>query len=350
MQKNSHIKSQVPSNSRNSINYSIENFRAIAILFVIFSHLNLSTLGNWKLLGLFILGDATTFFVFISGFLFYHLSSENFNFRSYLSKKIKFVAAPYFFLSIITISTGLYIGQNNAFGLKPTAYVAWSLWAGGPINGPMWFIPMIWCFFLTAPILINIAKSKFLPAALVISLVFSLFSSRPLLNTNPILSSLHFLGFYMMGMYFAKGSNLCKQLENSDAKKVYPFMALIALTFIAYINQAHINTRGFISGAFNPNFMQIGKFFMLIIIYWATTRYLHKKNDSLSYIADISFGLFFLHWLWKIVANKAITYLSINRPALILLTEVTIMIVGSIFCVEIARKFMKKRSRYVIGC
>jgi surface polysaccharide O-acyltransferase-like enzyme len=350
MKKNSHVKSKLISTARNNFNYSIENFRAIAILFVVFSHTDLSTLGSMELPASFILSDATTFFVFISGFLFYYLSSENFNFRSYLSKKFKFVATPYLFLSIITISTGFYIGQNDTFDLKPAAYVAWSLWVGGAINPPMWFIPMIWCLFLTAPILIKIAKSKFLPAVLIISILFSLFSNRPLLNTNPILSSLHFLGFYMMGMYCAKGSDLCKQLEHNDAKKIYPFIFLTAFSFIAYIDQAHISASGFFSGTFKPNFIQIGKFFLLITIYWATTKYLHKKNNFLSYIADISFGMFFLHGLWRIVADKAITYLSINRPVLILITELTVMIVGSILCIEVVRKIMKNRSRYVIGC
>lgn len=350
MPQDSPVLASTISSPRNKFNHSIENFRAIAILFVIFSHSDLTVLGSWKMPFSFLLGDATTFFVFISGFLFYHLSSKEFCFNAYLSKKFKFTALPYLFLSAITISTGLFIKQNDTFNLEPFAYIAWSIWTGGPINAPLWFIPMIWHFFLAAPILIKIAKSKLLPVALVISLLFSLFSSRPLLNANPTLSALHFLGFYMLGMYLAKGGIPCKKVVNSDQKIVYFFIVLIGLTFISYADQAYRANSGFFSGIFKPNFMQIGKFFMLITIYCAVTRYLNKKNNILSYIADISFGLFFLHWLWKLVADKGISYLSLNRPASILLIELTAMLIGSILCVEIARKFMKKRSRYVVGC
>ncbi|QWL60525.1 acyltransferase [Aeromonas jandaei] len=211
----------------------MDNFRAISIIFVILSHLNFYGLDDFNEIIKFILADATTFFVFISGFLFHHLSENNFNFKRYITKKSKFVGCPYLLISSILIVVGLALGHNIRYDLQPLSYIAFSLWAGGLINGPTWFIPMIWCFFIFSPLLMFIAKKTYIFPIIVFSALFiSLFSARPYMGANPVLSAIHFFGFYMFGMYLSKNPQIIIVAKKHAMKVV--MACIISLFFIMY--------------------------------------------------------------------------------------------------------------------
>ena len=124
--------------------YSVENFRGIAIFFVMLSHLSsFSSLGPAGKYLLFTFVDATTWFVFISGYLFSHIEKNiNFKYIDYIYKKFKFVIIPYLILSIPAILVGLYFQRHTLLELNVAEYILWSLSVGGSVVGPMWFIPM----------------------------------------------------------------------------------------------------------------------------------------------------------------------------------------------------------------
>ena len=83
----------------NSINY----FRGISVIFIVFGHsLGLADFTYDSIAGntLFnITKGGTSFFVFISGFLFHHIFYEKFKFKGFIIKKIKYVLLPYLILS-----------------------------------------------------------------------------------------------------------------------------------------------------------------------------------------------------------------------------------------------------------
>ena len=138
---------------KSKFRYSLENFRGIAIFFVMFSHIiSIQSMGRLGGYLYYFVGDATTWFVFISGYLFYYLEVNNFKYADYLWKKLKYVILPYLILSIPVIFFWISISQNLLYGLTPLKFMLWSLLAGGIAVGPMWFIPMIALFFIFTPV------------------------------------------------------------------------------------------------------------------------------------------------------------------------------------------------------
>lgn len=185
-------------------NYFIENFRGVAILFVVVSHSMVLPLIDSSRFFTFFFVDATTWFVFISGFLFYVVESNRFSYYEYLIKKAKNVVAPYAIFSLVLISFGIYTGRHEVMHLTAASYSIWSFVVGGALLGPLWYVPMAVLYFLVAPFLMRIASLKFFIVFVILGLLFSFFSSRPLYSLNPFLSALHFSGFYLLGIYVAK--------------------------------------------------------------------------------------------------------------------------------------------------
>ena len=113
-----------------------------------------------------IVTNATLLFVFIAGFLFHYLNWSKFNWSVYLKKKLLYVVVPYVIVSIPIIIKKVYFdtqllwwmdGQYNE--LNEVGKVFYLLITGRQF-GPFWFIPMIVLFYLTAPLLLYLSRSK----------------------------------------------------------------------------------------------------------------------------------------------------------------------------------------------
>lgn len=123
---------------KSKFRYSLENFRGVAIIFVMLSHISsFQSMGAASNYLFFFLGDATAWFVFISGYLFYYLEVNKFKYFDYMQKKLKYVILPYLILSIPAILVGLYFLRNILYDLTPLNYTFWSLLTGGMVVGPI---------------------------------------------------------------------------------------------------------------------------------------------------------------------------------------------------------------------
>ncbi|MBH1981543.1 MAG: acyltransferase [Burkholderiales bacterium] len=331
--------------------YFLDNFRGMAILFVILSHTpSIQEMeGIGKYLN-FILTDATTWFVFISGYLFCYLETNKFNYMEYLLKKAKYVILPYFFFAFIALSLKLYMSQNVLFDLSPINYVVWSLLVGWAIVFPLWFIPMIVLFFLMTPVFNTLSKTKLLYIVTFFALIFSAFSSRPINNSNPIFAFLHFLGFYLFGVLAASNALALDNLRKST-KAIIITISLFVFFISAslYFEQPKISP-DFFSGIGIPNYISIGKLALLIAIFFLFERFMNYKNIILGYFAKISFGLFFVHGFVIYAFSKLIAGNVFFSETEKIFLEVGVVFLGSIAIVLIMKKVLKKRSRYVVGC
>jgi len=331
--------------------YSLENFRGVAIIFVMLSHIgSFKSMGQYSDYLFYFLVDATAWFVFISGYLFYYLEIEKFNYTKYLARKLKFVILPYLILSVPAIAAGLYLSRNILMDLTASDYAIWSILTGGTVVAPMWFIPMIAVFFLLTPLLSRIAKSPLLLAVTVTGLLFSIFSFRPVHNSNAIFSFLHFAGFYLLGISAAKHA---LQLDAiSDAWKVRIIvLSLLAFVLIGFsypgMEAEPISFLGTIGGL---NYPILGKLALLVAIFFAFERFFNVQNKSLSFMAKISFGLFFIHGFATLVFVKWLNGLAYPGDFSRLGAEVFFVVGGSIVVVYVLRRVLGKWSRYVIGC
>jgi fucose 4-O-acetylase-like acetyltransferase len=333
--------------------YSVENFRGIAIIFVMLSHLStFSTLGPVGRYFYFTVVDATTWFIFISGFLFSHIDKNtNFNYINYIYKKIKFVITPYIILSIPAFFAGLYFQQHTLIDLNAAEYFLWSLSVGGSVVQPMWFIPMIAIFFALSFILNKIRGLALL--FLTISLLaLSVFSSRPLLNMNPFLGFIHFIGFYLFGITMHTLGPKIIKLSKSTTYFIMLISLLGFLTLLIHYDRDFTSNNQYASfndnlGIFNS--MQFGKLSLLIFVFFILEKFYNKHSIILSYLAKVSFGLFFVHGFYMLIFAK---YFSPELPngSIKFLIELFFIVPGSIVTVHIIKSILKSRSKYVIGC
>jgi hypothetical protein len=332
--------------------FSIENFRGLAIFFVMLSHVgSLRQLGGVGEFLYFAVVDATTWFVFISGYLFFYIENQRFEYTSYLLKKAKYVILPYLILSVPAIGAGLYFGRDQLLALSPLGYVLWSLVVGGSVVGPMWFIPMITLFFLLSWVFKKLGRTKLIYPITIIALVVSLFSSRPIGDLNPFLSFVHFLGFYLLGMSIAVASKSIDEINSTSKGCLLVALGLIIFFAAAWGFESNVvEPMGFQEGWGKLNLIQLGKLSFLVVVFLLFERYLVKPQKILGYLAEISFGLFFIHGFLMLIFLRIGKYLVLSNPFAMFVLEFSLVVLGSMLVVFSIKFVLGKQSRYVIGC
>ena len=140
--------------------HSFDSFRALCIVFVVISHSVVAPqVGHYDLFR-YIFHDATSWFLFIAGYLFYLTESSRFNYRQYLLKKIKYVLLPYLIFNTVFIGIALSQGRSDAMHMSSLAYIAWSFLVGGAQLSPLWFIPMIFLIYLLSQIFLKLSQYR----------------------------------------------------------------------------------------------------------------------------------------------------------------------------------------------
>ena len=337
--------------------YSIENLRGLAILLVFFTHCSsfsqFSPIISEFLR--FIVGNATTIFVFISGFLFHYLQSKKkFKYFNFLKQKLKFVGFPYLFFITVATTLGVIFKINESFSLSTLQFYLWSLMVGGSIVGPLWFIPMIGLYFITAPLFLILSKLPYAIFSIItFSIVFlSLFTDRPFNQYNPFLSYIHFFGFYILGVYFSTFSQFrIKLLHNYKMVFFLTISVFISLEILYLYNYNYNINQGFFASLGKFNFIHAGKLCMTVFLFVAFERYINHKTKYLSYFSNISFGIFFVHGFMLLIFSKLMNMFGgISDPILSLILETIIGLGGSVLVIYIGKKILGTRSRYVLGC
>lgn len=299
------------------LNY-INVFRGLAILLIIMGHaMQFGAPGSLvHKINCEIFCGGTALFIFISGFLFQHLSGK-FEYKNYLSKKWTNVIMPY----LITAVPGLFfcfyfpvLYKNTFDGLNVFAQIPVLLSIGRVHNTPTWFIPMIVLFFISSWMLLKLERKgilyKLLPLLFLVTLVFQRgdveyetlmnlsYTEKYLAYLNYIfLGFVHFFSLYVFGMFCSKN----KEVIDKFFCKRYLILLLMILTAIADV---YLSNRGLYS-----NFT-VSKTFLTM---WLLGYLKHvdefilshqKLNSVLDFIAKYSFGLFFIHWYWLFVYNQ----------------------------------------------
>lgn len=306
------------------LNY-INVFRGLAILLIIMGHTmqfgapsSLAHIANCE-----IICGGTTLFIFISGFLFQHLSSK-FEYKNYLSKKWTNVILPYLITAIPGLLFCLYcpIAYKNTFaGINPLIQIPVLLSIGRVHNVPTWFIPMIVLFFLCSWLLLKLEKKnilyKLLPIMFLITILFPRgdieyetvmglsFGAKYLTYVNYILLGfVHFFALYVFGMYCSKNKNVIDKFYNNRFLLWGLMIASSLLDIYLSYKQIYCN-------------YTISKTFLTMLLLGYLKHYdnfilSHEKtNKTLDFIAKYSFGLFFIHWYWLFIYNQIFHVLNV---------------------------------------
>lgn len=305
------------SKKKSYLNY-INVYRGLAILLIIAGHTmqfgESSTLIHR--INCEIVCGGTALFIFISGFLFQHLSAK-FEYKTYLKKKWTNVVLPYFLTSIIGIAFCFICPQTygNSFeGLNPLLQIPMFLTTGRIHNTPTWFIPMIVLFFFCSWILLKLEKKgilyKLLPLMFLITLLFPRvdvdynsitnlsYSQKYLACIGYVFNGfIHFFSLYVFGMFCSKYKDIIDKFYQNR------FILWGIMLLISGAN-VYLSYKGIYSS------FTISKTFLTMLVLGYLKYYdnliMAKPllNKSLDIIAKYSFGLFFVHWYWFFIYNQ----------------------------------------------
>jgi peptidoglycan/LPS O-acetylase OafA/YrhL len=346
------------------LNY-IHYFRGLAILFIVGLHACVTL--NWgdnlmtrKCLVVFF-NNGTVLFVFISGFLFYHLNKDKFDFYDYFKKKVFYVIIPYLVVSIPALIDKFYIDKigehwwmDPAFAEGSTAAKVMFLILTGRHMGVFWFIPMISVLYIAAPLIRWFAKTQAFLYITPLIFVAGLFTFRFGYYANILLSLEYFVPVYLFGIWvyrmkefiFSKAMTVVVVLgilylliSLAEVFEWIPFNETIGLRDVKY-TVYRFN--------FNKFKMEIFAVLMLVIFYLNTMR----PIGVLKLLGDYSFGIFFVHLYVIQVFRYAdhTSILKISPPSLLSFTLYFIVVVSlTVGIVYAVKLIFKKNSRYIIG-
>lgn len=299
------------------LNY-INVFRGLAILLIIMGHT--MQFGDSKslahIINCEIICGGTALFIFISGFLFQHLSAK-YEFKNYMSKKWTNVIMPYLTTAIPGILFCLYcpIAYKNSFdGLTPWIQIPLHITIGRVHNVPTWFIPMIVIFFLFSWLFIKLEKKNILYKLLPLFFLLTIFLPRGVAEYEStlgldyltkywvyikyiLINFVHFLSLYVFGMFCSKNKDV---IDKFYKKRLILWILMILLSAIDIFVQCKYQISNF----------TISKIFLTMLVLAYLKHYdefilSHKKtNKTLDFIAKYSFGLFFVHWYWFFIFNQ----------------------------------------------
>lgn len=302
------------------LNY-INIFRGLAILLILAGHtMQIGAKGSYiNNISFEIWAGGTALFIFISGFLFQHLSYK-FEYKNYMKKKWTNVILPYIFTAIPGILLCFYLPQayGNPFdGLNPLAQIGIFITTGRVHNVPTWFIPMIVIFFFFSYILLYLEKKNILYKLLPLLFIITVFIPRMDIEPEYVINMdylhkyieylkyvvsgfIHFSSMYVFGMYLSK----YKEKIDIFYNKRWLFIFLMILTSVIDIYLSHNGI--YINGT-------VSKIFLTVIVLGYLKHYDEKIkqhikiNNWLDITAKYSFGLFFIHWYYVFAFNQIFT-------------------------------------------
>ncbi len=344
---------------RTFLNY-IHNFRGIAIIFIVAAHMFLFwEVEEYTPVAKVILDalwrNGTVLFVFIAGYLFQYLKIK-YSYRSYLTKKIKFVILPYLLVSIPVILFRLFLSPpEDVYNAFP-GYFEWPLIqkvfifiVTGTHLLPFWFIPMIFIYYVISPLFVYVDNKPFLykyilPCLIILSLFIERGNRGDLHNIH--MNFIHFLSVYLFGLWFSHfNDKILNWTERFKWLIILPFIIFFGLTIYRYQDVLYDQLL----------------YFQKMLLCWVLFYFLYKGeksipkriNNILSLFANYSFGIFFMHYLvfliLKMIFEKFLpSFLLGNLFNWFLVFILTLF--TSMLSVRLVKNIFPKKSRYIIGC
>jgi probable poly-beta-1,6-N-acetyl-D-glucosamine export protein len=340
----------------NSINY----FRGIAIIIIVLGHCY--DLSHWNISNdvekIFYSStlNGSIYFLFISGFLYYHIFYHKFNYQEFMTKKVKYVLLPYLFCSIIPVLFTVLLGDGGEYlpsELKhqPLLAILW-YFLTGKICHAYWYIPMVMLLFAISPIVNWIIKSKYLLKVILFSIPISMIVQRPIDNINPIHSLIYFFPIYLLGIWSSIHHQKIYAYLRSNNKKIMLLLVAIAIGAIQVLVFKE-------SGNFNKEFWSISvpdinliqKILFCFLLMSILDTYEDADIATMKKVAETSFPIYFIHPFLINAVISVTTRLNIdyegNFFTLIMVTCLAVII--SMAIAYTMKAIFKQNSRYLIG-
>jgi surface polysaccharide O-acyltransferase-like enzyme len=304
-------------------------------------------------------GNGTVLFLFIGGFLFQHLTHNQFDYRKYLEQKFLNIILPYIIISIPLILIRLNtpyesLSLPEGFQQRPHLSQFFYHLIRGTHMPPFWFISTIVLFYLSSPLLHLADNRTFYTYIFPLILLTCFFTYRPEHNANPIYAYFHFIPIYILGMWASYNR---ERLLMLGWKLIVPFA-------IVYLFLTVRDLAGYESAARELSFEQVVNgptivfniyMFKAVVLCLLLLLVFYKLRDRQMPLLDIlgqySFGVFFVHYILISVTRKLFerTIGVIDFTLTSYLIYFMIILMLSIVTVYLVKKLTGRYSRYLIG-
>lgn len=334
----------------------IHYFRAFAIVNVVFAHL-------WALPENFagtpaadwvdqtrelLFHGSTIYLLFISGFLFEHLS-PTFSLKKYYKAKIIRVLSPYCFVTAALILLKIVFGSDPEYTFGTFFPALCRSLMTGELEVQFWYIPFILMVFAISPLLLWIPRGMF-------SVLVIWSACLPLLGTRTgteltVLQFLYFLPVYLLGMYACRRY---RDLKPYLRKAFYPLIAVVAVTTML---MASIDSEALRFGSFNLNesLHYLQKLAITFLVLGFLLRWEHTEVPLLDVLAEYSFAIYFLHEAigdYPLIKNSIYSFFETGSPSVLFLLSVGYVFLAVFVTLAVclfAKRVFGQYSRYLIG-
>jgi len=346
------------------LNY-IHYFRGLAILLIVGLHACVTL--NWadrilqrKFL-VILFNNGTVLFVFIAGYLFFHLHKNRFEYRDYLKKKFSNVIIPYLFVSIPALFDKFYFDKigdhwwmNQGFAEHSWPLKIFFLLITGRHMGVFWFIPMITIVYIFAPLILKFAKSQAFMYIAPVLVFLGLFTFRFGYYANILLSLEYFLPVYLFGIWTYRVKDyLFAHAQMFIAILIGSYLVISLaemLEWLPFTETINLRDVKYTIYRFNWNKFKMHLFAIGILLVFYNWN--HIKLGFFKLLGDYSFGIFFVH-LYIIQIFRLLDrahYVPISPPNLfIFFAYLTLVLLLTVGIVKFVRFAFKDKSRYLIG-
>lgn len=286
---------------------NIHRLRAIAILFIVTIHC--TYFFDWRnhlqvreFLSDFF-DNSTVLFVFIAGFLFQYLN-RSLLYSDYLLTKMRNVGLPYLFAAAPAIIDALVTSDavrrfSELHGHSIFYITAWLLvYGGATLNYALWFMPIIFLYYFSAPLFHVFQKKPALYAVLVLLIPLSLFGHRPTYeHGHNLILALYFLPVYLLGMFFCQfRRRLEPLLDKNLAVIVFLYLFIFTAHFLFSEHHGKYTVEklfAFTDGIFDWLFLQ--QLCMVLAFYGIAKRFKSRQLSWLDFLGEVSFTVYFVH-------------------------------------------------------
>lgn len=354
----------------------VEYFRAVTIIMIVLGHafdlawtrtVNEHVPLDQPVLRMMsaLVNGGTFYFLFISGFLYRHVFYERVGYGQFMWKKVQYVGLPYLLLGTALAFLAIAIAGFHVTIYKHGAVLGENLFvdvvtqlATGAMMTGYWYIPFIFVVFAASPLFDRFIR---LPlgariGVTVLATAMAFWVHRPYENLNPLHSFAYFVPFYLFGILFCEfRSRLMPALKSTNWLIVLG-LGLVAILLVQSLALEQIGSverspgDGWWPNAFDLTIIQ--KYLGVLFFCGVLARWGDHLGRLLTFIANISFGLYFVHG----VVLTAMTHMPSNvsphvgsSVADFLLYGLFAMVV-SILIVMLMRMLSGRYSRFVIGC
>lgn len=346
----------------------IHNLRGLAILFVVGVHAGgydtdwVSHPGMRQVLHAFFdpsEGNGTVLFLFIGGFLFQHLTRNQFEYKKFLEQKFLNVILPYIIISIpliiLRMNTNFQsLSLPEGFHEKPLWYQFLHHLITGSHMPPFWFISTIVLFYFSAPLLHKMDTRNFYRFGFPFVLLVALSTYRPVHNANTFLAYVHFIPVYIAGMWASYNK---ERILNLGWKLLAPLCLLYAVLTVYDLQGAFTAQREMHFETVLENGVVLFNVYMLkaLTLTFILLLTFHKLRERqmplLEVLGHYSFGVFFVHYILISVSRKVIEVAgyTIDFTLITYVIFFVFVLMLSIVTVYLVKRLTGRYSRYLIG-